>query len=168
MKRIDHINATILRLLQEKGRMKCNAIAELVGLSVPAVSDRVRKLEERGVITGYHAVLDARMLHYDITAFIRVSVDAPSRHESTLMQLCACDEILETHSVTGEGSHILKVRTRNTESLEVFLSRIQALPGVTNTHTSIVLNSYKESQCLTVVPEPEPARRFRSGSIAES
>ncbi len=149
---IDEIDAEILRLLQARGRMKRNAIAKEVDLSVSAVSERMRKLEERGVIAGYHAVVDAKRLHLDITAFIRVSVDGSEHYDTFVDRVTAMDEVLEAHSITGEGSHILKVRTRNTTTLERLLSRIQALPGVTSTTSSIVLSTFKETR--TVPAEP--------------
>ena len=152
MERIDEIDAQILNLLQEHGRMKRSRIAEEVGLSLPSVSERIRKLEERGVITGYHATVDAKRLHVDITAIIRVTVDGSDRYPEFVEQAMALDEVLEVHSVTGEGSHILKVRTPNTTSLERLLSTIQAWRGVHGTSTSIVLSTFKESRTLRVVP----------------
>ena len=152
MERIDQIDVKILSLLQANGRMKRNAIAEAVGLSVPSVSERMRKLEERGVLVGYHAVVDAKRLHFDITAFIRVMVDGSGQYEGVINQACGLDEVLEVHSITGEGSHILKVRTRNTTTLERLLSRIQSWPGVSGTRTSIVLSTFKETRQVTVSP----------------
>ncbi len=152
MERIDDIDAQILRLLQVRGRMKRNQIAEDVGLSVPSVSERMRKLEERGVITGYHAVVDAKRLHIDITAFIRVTVDGSEKYGAFVEHASHSMEVLEVHSITGEGSHILKVRTKNTTSLEKLLSRIQSWPGVHGTSTSIVLSTYKETRELPVKP----------------
>lgn len=149
---IDEIDAEILRLLQARGRMKRNAIARKVDLSVSAVSERMRKLEERGVIAGYYAVVDAKRLHLDITAFIRVSVDGSEHYEAFVDRVTAMDEVLEAHSVTGEGSHMLKVRTRNTTTLERLLSRIQALPGVTGTTSSIVLSTFKETRAVSTEP----------------
>ena len=148
MERIDDIDVKILTLLQENGRMKRNRIADEVGLSVPSVSERMRKLEERGVITGYHAVLDAKRLHIDITAFIRVMVDGSEYYGEFVKRALALDEVLEVHSITGEGSHILKVRTRNTTSLERLLSQVQAWPGVHGSSTSIVLSTFKETRNL--------------------
>jgi Lrp/AsnC family leucine-responsive transcriptional regulator len=147
---IDDIDAQILDLLQADGRMQRNTIAEHVGLSVSAVSERMRKLEERGLITGYHAVVDAKRLHLDITAFIRVSVDGSEHYPALLDVATALDEVLEVHSITGEGSHILKVRTRNTTTLERLLSRLQALPGVSGTGTSLVLSTFKETRQVPV------------------
>jgi Lrp/AsnC family leucine-responsive transcriptional regulator len=150
--RIDEIDATILNLLQANGRMKRNAIAEVVGLSVPSVSERMRKLEERGVLVGYYATVDAKRLHFDITAFIRVMTEGSEQYPQLIDLAGEADEVLEIHSITGEGSHILKVRTHNTTSLERLLSRIQAWPGVTNTSTSIVLSTFKETRTVTVTP----------------
>lgn len=150
--RIDEIDVRILELLQENGRMKRNAIAEDVGLSVPSVSERMRKLEERGVITGYHAVVDAKRLHFDITAFIRVMVDGSDNYPAFIERVVGIPEVLEAHSMTGEGSHILKVRTRNTTTLERLLALVQSLPGVHGTSTSIVLSSYKESRTIAATP----------------
>ncbi len=152
MERIDEIDVKILGLLQGNGRMKRNAIAEEVGLSVPSVSERMRKLEERGVLVGYHAVVDAKRLHFDITAFIPVMVDGSGHYTAMIDQACGLDEVLEVHSITGEGTHILKVRTRNTTTLERLLSRIQSWPGVSGTRTSIVLSTFKETRAVTVSP----------------
>lgn len=150
--RIDEIDVRILELLQQEGRIKRNQIAEEVGLSVPSVSERMRKLVERGVITGYHAVLDAKRLHLDITVFVRVSVDGSQHYEAFVANALALPEVLEVHSITGDGSHILKVRTRNTTTLERLLSQIQSWPGVHGTSTSIVLSTYKETRTLPVQP----------------
>jgi Lrp/AsnC family transcriptional regulator, leucine-responsive regulatory protein len=150
--RIDEIDSKMLELLQENGRMKRNAIAEIVELSVPSVSERMRKLEERGVIEGYHAVVDAKRLHIDITAFIRVMVDGSSRYPAFVETVVEFPEVQEVHSITGEGSHIVKVRTRNTTTLERLLAHLQALPGVSGTSTSIVLSTYKETRSIRARP----------------
>lgn len=150
--RIDEIDATILELLQNRGRMKRNAIAREVDLSVSAVSERMRKLEERGVIEGYYAVVDAKRLHLDITAFIRVNVDGSEHYTDFVDSVTALDTVQEVHSITGAGSHILKVRTRDTTALERLLARIQALDGVTGTTTSIVLSTFKETRAVPTEP----------------
>ena len=152
MDRVDEIDAKILTLLQEHGRMKRNRIAEEVGLSVPSVSERMRKLEERNVINGFHAVINAKRLHIDITAFIRVNVDNSDDYPEFVERASSLVEVQEVHSITGEGSHMLKVRTRNTTSLERLLAKIQAWPSVRGTSTSIVLSSYKETRTVEVNP----------------
>lgn len=149
---IDEIDAEILRLLQARGRMKRNAIAKKVDLSVSAVSERMRKLEERDVIVGYHAVVDPKRLRLDITAFIRVDVDGSEHYTTFVDAVTAMEAVLEVHSITGEGSHILKVRTRNTTTLERLLAQIQALPGVGSTTSSITLSTFKETRAVRTEP----------------
>ncbi len=150
--RIDEIDARILELLQERGRIKRNVIAEEVGLSLPSVSERMRKLEERGVITGYSAHLNPKRLHFDIAAFIRVRVDGSENYAVFVENACSLPEVLEVHSITGDGSHILKIRVRNTEALERLLFKIQRWAGVHGTLTSMVLSTFKETFKLPVEP----------------
>ena len=152
MERIDETDAVILRLLQENGRIKRSEIAEVIGMSLPSTSERMRKLEERGVIVGYHAVVDPKRVHVDITAFVRVRVDGSNHYAAFVERVGAEPEMLELHSITGEGSHIIKLRTENTTTLEQLLSRIQSWPGVTGTSTSIVLTTHKETRALDVGP----------------
>jgi len=149
---IDEIDAKILELLQRDGRMQRSDVAEEVDLSISAVSERMRKLEERGVIEEYRAVVDAKRLRLDITAFIRVSVDGSEHYPNFVDQVEEMEQVLELHSITGDGSHLMKVRTADTTALEGFLSDIQAISGVSKTTTSIVLSTFKEEG--TVPTEP--------------
>jgi len=112
----------------------------------------MRKLEARGVIKGYRAVVDAKRLHLDITAFIRVAVDGSDHYASFVDRVTKREEVLEVHSITGAGSHLMKVRIENTTTLERFLSDIQALPGVSKTTTSIVLSTFKETRAVPAEP----------------
>ena len=142
---LDEIDLTIIDVLQQSGRTRRNDLAERVGLSLPSVSDRLRKLEKLGYITGYHATVDAKRLGKDITAFVFVSVDSSRHYHQFIEHAVAQDDILECHAITGEGTHLLKVRTGNTASLEKLLSRIQAWSGVVSTRTDLVLSTAKET-----------------------
>jgi len=147
---IDEIDAKILEILQKSGRTRRNDLAETVGLSLPSVSDRLRKLEDHGIITGYYATVDPKKLGRDITAFIFVTVDS-SKHFTTFLEHAhSLDEILECHAITGEGSHLLKVRTTNTASLERLLAKIQAWNGVVATRTNLVLSTSKETMRIKI------------------
>lgn len=141
----DDIDAKILDILQQRGRTKRNDLAEAVGLSLPSLSERLRKLEEARIITGYHATVDYRRLGKDVTAFIFVTVDSSKHYRDFLEHAITFDEILECHAITGKGTHLLKVRTTNTASLEKLLARIQAWTGVVSTETDLVLSTAKES-----------------------
>jgi Lrp/AsnC family transcriptional regulator, leucine-responsive regulatory protein len=142
---LDEIDIHLLEILQKKGRTRRNELAEAVKLSIPSVSERLRKLEEQGIIAGYTAYLDPKKLGMDITAFIVVTVDSSKHYESFLDHTQANEEILEVHSVTGSGTHLLKVRTGSTSSLEKLLSKIQAWNGIVKTTTSVVLSTTKET-----------------------
>lgn len=146
---IDETDVKILELLQEEGRMQRNELAEKIGLSISAASERMRKLEERGVIEGYRAIVDPKRLRLDITAFLRVSVEGSERYPTFVERVNSMDEVLEVHSITGEGSHLLKVRTRDTTTLEALLSELQAISGVAQTTTSIVLSTFKETRAVS-------------------
>ncbi len=147
---IDDIDAKILEILQRSGRTRRNDLAEKVGLSLPSVSDRLRKLEENGIITGYYATVDPRKLGRDITAFIFVTSDSSKHYGQLVEHAASLDEILECHAITGEGSHLLKVRTANTASLERLLGKIQAWPGVLSTRTNLVLSTSKETMRIKI------------------
>lgn len=142
---LDEIDIKLLEILQKNGRTRRNDLAEQVGLSLPSVSERLRKLEENGVITGYFAKVDPKRVGKDITAFIIVSVDSSKHYPQFIDHANATEEILECHAITGQGSHLLKVRTENTATLEKLLAKIQAWQGVTGTLTSVVLSTTKET-----------------------
>jgi len=147
---LDETDIKILNHLQKDGRAQRNTIADIVHLSVPSVSERMRKLEQRGLISEYNAILDAKKFNFDITAFIFVEVDGSERYANFVEKVLQHPEVLECHSITGDGSHILKVRTKNTESFEKLLSLIQSWDGVTRTRSNIVLSSFKETRNLPI------------------
>lgn len=150
MTSLDETDIKILDILQKEGRTKRNELAEKVGLSLPAASERLRKLEETGYITGYFAKVDHKLLGKDITAFVVVTVDSSRHFTSFIEHANNTDEVLECHAITGEGTHVLKVRTENTASLEKLLAKIQSWSGVTKTTTSIVLSTAKETLRIKV------------------
>ena len=147
---LDEIDIAILNHLQENGRAQRNKIAELVNLSVPSVSERMKKLEERGLIKGYYAILNSKDFNFDITAFLFVQVDGSENYPAFVRKVSNEPEVLECHSITGDGSHLLKVRTKNTASFERLLSTIQSWDGVDKTRSNIVLSSFKETRALPI------------------
>ena len=152
MDKLDAIDVQILGLLQREGRIKRTDVAEAVGLSIPSVSDRMRKLEAKGVLTGFHATVDAKRLGHDVAAFVFVQSTGSEHYAAFVAAVTDMDEVQELHSVTGDGSHVLKVRVRTTTALERLLARLQALPGVRGTRTSLVLSTHKESTYLPSEP----------------
>jgi len=147
---IDDIDIQILDILQSNGRIRRNDLAERVNLSIPSTSERLRKLEEAGYISGYSAIVDPKKLGKDITAFITVMIDSSKNYPKILEHIQTMDEILECHAITGEGSHLIKIRTDNTASLEKLLSRVQSWHGVVGTKTHLVLSTSKETMKINV------------------
>ncbi|HLM48600.1 MAG TPA: Lrp/AsnC family transcriptional regulator [Myxococcaceae bacterium] len=151
---MDELDYRIVDMLQRDGRATQLEISRSVGLSQPAVAERIRKLEERKVITGYTARVDATRLGKDITAFIGVSIEHPKYFEGFARKVLSMPEVLEAHRVAGQDSYILKVRTSNTRTLDSLLvETLRTISGVTRTHTTIVLTSIKEETYIHVSPE---------------
>ena len=150
---IDEMDRRIVSLLQQDARLPNAEIARRVGMAPSATLERLRKLEERGVIRGFTAILDPKLLGRDVTAFIAVGIDGSKFYPDFVDKARDHPEIMECHAVTGQGSHLIKIRTRDTSTLERLLAEIQSWPGVHWTTTSIVLSSLKESTRLTVPPE---------------
>jgi Lrp/AsnC family leucine-responsive transcriptional regulator len=150
MHQLDEIDLQIIELLQENSRIRRSELAEKVKLTVPAVSDRIKKLEEKGLIKRYTTQIDYKKAGYDVTAFIFVFMESSKYYNAFTQKAKHEPEILECHSITGEGSHILKVVTENTSTLEKILSKIQAWPGVTGTKTNVVLSTIKDFQIIKV------------------
>lgn len=153
---MDPIDLRLLDLLQRSGRATQLELAKAVGLSQPAVAERIRKLEDRKIITGYAARVDAARLGVDITAFIGVGIEHPKFFDGFTKKVMALDEVLECHRVAGDDSYLLKVKTRNTRSLDRLLVEVlRTIPGVTRTHTTIVLAPIKEETHVSAAPAAE-------------
>ncbi|MCS7052142.1 MAG: Lrp/AsnC family transcriptional regulator [Ignavibacterium sp.] len=142
---IDEIDLKILRILQKDARAKLNELAEAVHLTVPSVSERLHKLEDKKFIEGNHTKLNRKLFGYDITVFILVIMESSKNYKTLISKVDKIPEILECHSVLGEGSHLLKAVVKKTEDLEKLLSEIQSWPGVVSTKTTYVLSTIKET-----------------------
>ncbi len=153
---LDEIDLGILAILQENCRTSLAKIGEQVGLSAPSVIERVKKLEDGGIIRGYHAILDGRRLGMDITAFIGVYVSHPRLIERFESEVQAIEDVLECHHVTGVHTLLLKVKTANTSSLEALISRLRSIDGVEKTETMVVLSTNTERSQLKLPPMPTP------------
>jgi len=141
---LDDIDRRILELLQQDARIPNAAIARDVGLVPSAVHQRVRKLEESGVIQGYHAHLDPSVHGHDLLAFIAVQTGEGARAKETAEMLAGIEEVLEVHRVVGEDCFFLKVGVPDAKALGVLLDeKIQRLPPVASTRTTIVLSTTK-------------------------
>jgi Lrp/AsnC family leucine-responsive transcriptional regulator len=147
---LDDLDITILRKLQENGRTKRSELAEMIGLSIPSLSDRLKKLEDHGVIEGYYTKLNRHIFGFDIMAFVSVIMESSKNYEKFIEHVKKTPDILECYSILGEGSHILKLVVKETKELEQILSKIQSWPGVIRTVTSFVLSPIKETTNLNI------------------
>jgi Lrp/AsnC family leucine-responsive transcriptional regulator len=156
---LDDVDIKILALLEKDARLSNAAIAEAVGLTASSVHERVKKLENRGVIKGYVALVDPAAVGRPITAFIRLTVGASrdaGYHDAKLGVDGVCkdrSEILECHHVAGEDCYILKVRAASPQGLEELLEVIRSNTDVQRSVTSIVLSTAKETTAVVAAPE---------------
>ena len=134
---LDQIDWKILKELQEDGRVSYAALGRTVGLTTPAVIERVRKLEDAGIITGYRAEIDTAKVGLPITAFIRMSISGVD-YSRIITVARDSVEILECHRGTGGDSFIMKVAVSNVEHLQNLIDKLTPY-GITT--TSIVLSS---------------------------
>jgi Lrp/AsnC family leucine-responsive transcriptional regulator len=142
---VEEINATIVSLLSTDGRMSFTELARQTGLSVSAAQQRVRRLEQRGVIKGYSADISAEEIGLPLTAFVSIKPFDPSAPDDTADRLKHLTAIEACHSVAGDANYILKVRVASPRALEDLLQEIRAAASV-STHTTIVLSTPFENR----------------------
>lgn len=143
---LDQTDWKILRLLLQDGRTPAAQIAEQVGLSRPAVAERIQKLEQEGVLRGTTAVVDPLALGREVTAFILARELKPmdAKGERAFRNLVGREEILEAHSVAGDDCYLLKVRTDSIGSLSAIISQMSNPPLWLQTRTTIVMATHCE------------------------
>src|SRR5215218_5099924 len=120
---IDTLDERILSELQSNGRLTMKALAERVGLSSPAMIERVRRLEERGVLAGYRAIVDPAAIGRPITAIIMIDVDR-RHHDGLLNRLRSEPSVASCHRMTGDHTFMAKVHLSTTEELEVLVDQL--------------------------------------------
>lgn len=148
---LDGIDRKLLELLQRDGRTPVARLAEAVDLTAPPVHDRLRRMEEAGIIRGYVALLDAQQIGYRLTVW--VSVTLALHREGSVNRfrdaVQAVPEILECHHVTGGADFLLRVVCRDTAHYEdLVLHTLTRLPGVERLNSSVVLSTFKSHTAL--------------------
>jgi Lrp/AsnC family leucine-responsive transcriptional regulator len=141
----------VLQLLQDEGRASWTRVGELLGVTGPAAAERVRKLEQRGIIRGFTALIDPEAVGLGLTAFISVSLEKPAHRAAFLERVQALAEVQECHHCTGEDDYLLKVRCRGVSDLDrVINTDLKSVPGVLRTRTAIVMRTSKDSPALAL------------------
>lgn len=148
---LDSIDLKIVECLMVQGRMTWAELAEKLKLSPPSTADRVRRLEEAGVILGYAAMVNPEALNCALEALVFVTLDNPDSRGPFLATVKNEAHILECYHLAGDDDYFLKIRCQGTRELEHLLSEVlKGIKGVIRTRTVIVLSAVKESTCLPI------------------
>ncbi len=152
--KLDAKDRKILSLIQRDANLAQSEIARRVALSTAAVNERLKKLEHAGVIKRYVAVVDGPAAGMTVTAFVEVFIEHPRFEAQFIEQVMKTDEVLEAHHITGEFSLLLKVRVSDMGALQqLLLRRLNALDGVRQTRTVMVLSTIKEDTYISMATE---------------
>lgn len=148
---LDAVDRAILGTLQTSGRMSNVELAQRVNLSPPATHARIKRLEQRGYIRHYAALLNREEIGYDMLCFVHLNLQMhqPEQVQAIRTAISQMPEVLECYHVTGEFDYLLKVVIKNRKDLERFvIDRLTPVPGVARIHTSLVLNEVKSTTAL--------------------
>lgn len=140
---LDSKDKAILDILLVSGRESASSISEKIGMSTPAVIDRINKLQEADVIQGYKALINYSKLGMDISALITLISESSEYYYDVIKLANSTNEVVKCFATTGVGSHVLFIRTKDTNTLEKFLRKIQQWPGIIRTETQLILSSNK-------------------------
>jgi Lrp/AsnC family leucine-responsive transcriptional regulator len=141
---LDDIDKKILKWLQKDGRETASKIAEKLNLTVPTITERIRKLQEASIIKGFQAIIDPKLISLDVSAIITIVTSSTENYQEVIDNAVECSEVIQCFSTTGMGSMTLWVATKNSHTLEELLRKIQSWPDVTRTETQVILSSYKD------------------------
>lgn len=157
---IDDVDRAILDALQQNARTSNAEMARRIGMAPSAIFQRVRKLEENGLIQGYTARINAKALGYGLVAFIMVQTRDNASSIDTASLIAELPEVLEVHRVVGEDCFIVKVRVRDTDHLaELLEHRLQPIRSIASTRTTIVVKTVKDRDDLPVAAANGAASR---------
>lgn len=142
---IDDIDLKILDVLQSKGRISFTQLSEKCNLSITSTAERVKKLEDKKIISGYSAQIDINKISNFLIVFITVTLDRPIAKSQFSLEIEKQDMIKECYHIAGEGSYLLKVICHNIEELENLINKnLKGILGVTKTVTTLVLSTEKD------------------------
>lgn len=142
---LDITDLKIIDVLKKNSRCSTSEISKKVNLSIPAVSERIRKMEDADIIEKYTIKVNREKLNYKLLAFVYVNIDTTSNIDNFRNAIIQCNNVLECHHVAGEYDYLLKVLVEDTKSLEIFLSStLKKIKGVSKSNTVISLSSLKE------------------------
>ena len=142
---MDNIDIKILKILQQNSRITASEISSRINLSIPAVSDRLKKLDASGIIEKYTLILSSKKLNKHLMVIMFVSLESPKYTDTFVKIILEDNEIVECHYLAGDYDYALKIITESTESLERILNRIKSIAGVQKTKTTVSLSTIKNN-----------------------
>ncbi|OAA82854.1 Lrp/AsnC family transcriptional regulator [Clostridium ljungdahlii] len=145
---MDAIDVNILKLLKENSRISASEISSKINLSIPAVSDRLKKLDASGVIEKYTVIISNKEMNKNITVIMFVSLKNPNFTDKFVEFVQNENEIIECHYLTGDFDYALKIVTEDTETLEKILNEIKLIKGVLRTKTIVTLSTIKNNYSI--------------------
>lgn len=140
---LDSIDAKILEVLQENARVSISELSKRINLSLSAVSERLKKLEQSGMIDQYTTVLNSKAMEKSLWALMMVSVDGSLSQKDLFRIVNESPEILECYFVTGTCDYLIKIATKDTDSLGLIMKKIKEIKGVKSTETNVVIDEVK-------------------------
>jgi Lrp/AsnC family leucine-responsive transcriptional regulator len=143
---LDDVDRTLLLALRENARIAYADLARTVGLSAPSVTDRVRRMEQLGVIRGYRADWDLALLGLGVVALVSIEQSDSGDQDEIGAALVDLQEIEDCWFVAGQESYVVKVRVPDIDALEGLLGRLRRIAGVGRTHTTVVLSTKWEGR----------------------
>lgn len=147
---IDDTDRKICDILQQNARTSSTDVAAMVGLSVSATNERIRRLSDSGTITGWHATLRPDRFDAALCAFVLIDMSYEGEAEA-VAALSQRDEVQELHHISGPHSYLMKLRVADTAALQAFLTEaVKPLPAITRTETVITLGSPKETPAIAI------------------
>ena len=141
---IDDKDRQIINILLKSGRESASGISDKLNLSVPTVIDRMKKMQELDIISGFKAVVNYKKIGLDVSALITVISESSSNFADIVAKSKETPEVVSCYATTGHGSHVMIINAENTESLERILRKIQSWTGVKRTETQIILSSHEK------------------------
>ncbi|MBR5640939.1 MAG: Lrp/AsnC family transcriptional regulator [Firmicutes bacterium] len=147
---LDTIDVKILEVLQDNARVSISELSKQVNLSLSAVSERLKKLENSNIIEQYTTVLNSSAMEKDLSAIMMISMEDPSDTDEFRRLVQGLDEILECHYITGTYDYVLKITTKNMSTLEQLMNKIKSIKSIKHTETNVIFSTIKNKH--SVVP----------------
>jgi Lrp/AsnC family leucine-responsive transcriptional regulator len=153
---MDNIDIKIIRLLQENARITASEISSVINLSIPAVSERLKKLEASGVIKQYTTILDPQHFDKTLMALVFITLERPRFSDIFAEFVKKQNDILECHYLAGDFDYAIKIATENTATLQELLNRIKSVQGVQKTRTIVILSTAKNN--YSIIPDEKETK----------